>query len=89
MPNYGDLEKKQNKTISPICSQGVTLLGGVALLGEMCHWGWALRSQMLQPGPMWQSAAVHLEGELSAISPTPCLPACCHASRHDYNGLNL
>ena len=26
---------------------------------------------------------------LSAISPTPYLPAYCHASRHDDNGLNL
>ena len=27
--------------------------------------------------------------ELSAPSPVPCLPACCHASRHNDNGLNL
>ena len=27
--------------------------------------------------------------ELSAPSPALCLPACCHASSHDDNGLNL
>jgi hypothetical protein len=27
--------------------------------------------------------------ELSAPSPAPCLPACCHASCHDDNGLSL
>jgi hypothetical protein len=25
-----------------LLAQGVTLLGGVALLEEVCHWGWAL-----------------------------------------------
>ena len=27
--------------------------------------------------------------ELSAPSPTPCLPGCCHVSCHDDNRLNL
>jgi hypothetical protein len=27
--------------------------------------------------------------ELLAPSPAPCLPGCCHASRHNVNGLNL
>jgi hypothetical protein len=27
--------------------------------------------------------------ELLAPSPAPCLPACCHASHHDDNGLDL
>jgi len=27
--------------------------------------------------------------ELEAPSPAPCLPARCHISHHDYNGLNL
>ena len=27
--------------------------------------------------------------ELSAPPPAPCLPACCRASCHDDNGLNL
>jgi hypothetical protein len=27
--------------------------------------------------------------EISAPSPAPCLPPCCHASHHDDNGLNL
>jgi hypothetical protein len=27
--------------------------------------------------------------ELSVPSLAPCLPACCHASHHDDNGLNL
>ena len=26
---------------------------------------------------------------LMATSPAPCLPACCHISYHDDNGLNL
>lgn len=32
--------------------QQVALLGGGALLGEVCHWRWALRFQMLKPGPV-------------------------------------
>jgi hypothetical protein len=30
-----------------------------------------------------------LDVELSASSPAPCVPACCYASHHDDNGLNL
>jgi hypothetical protein len=33
--------------------------------------------------------AVDLDVELSAPSPAPCLPAHCHASCHDDNGLNF
>ena len=29
--------------------QGTALLGGVALLEEVCHCGWAVRSQKLKP----------------------------------------
>ncbi|CAO2646520.1 hypothetical protein LEMLEM_LOCUS27951, partial [Lemmus lemmus] len=52
----------------------VALLGGVALLEEVCH------SHFLLP--------VNLDFELSALSPAPCLTVSCHASRHDDNGLN-
>ena len=53
--------------------QGVTLkgLGGVALLEEVCHGGWALRFQNHKPGPMVLS--LDPDVELLATSPAPCL----------------
>jgi hypothetical protein len=48
---------------------------------------WALRFQMLKPGPVSLSLPADPEVELSDISPAPCLPACCHASHHDDNEL--
>ena len=65
---------------------------GVALLEEVCHWGWALRSQKLKPGPvahLFFLLPSHLDVELSATSLAPCLPLWHHASRHDNNGLDL
>jgi hypothetical protein len=54
--------------------------------------GWTLRFQTLK-----QSLVAHFlfllptdpDVELSATSPAPCSPACCYASCHDSNGLNL
>lgn len=39
--------------MSPNVPGGMTLLGDVTL-EEACHWAWAMRSQMLKLGPMWQ-----------------------------------
>jgi hypothetical protein len=64
----------------------------VALLEEVCHWGWALRSQKLKPGPvahLFFLLPSHLDVELSATSLAPCLPLWHHASLHDNNGLDL
>jgi hypothetical protein len=64
-------------------------------------WWWALR---LKPRPVQMRAFSQLpaednmassslpldqDAELSASPPAPCLPARCHASCHDDNGLNL
>jgi hypothetical protein len=50
---------------------------GVTLLEEMCHWGWALRSQMIKPGSMAHSLVpADPDIELSATSPVPWLPPC-------------
>ena len=65
---------------------------GVALLEEVCHWGWALKSQMLKLGLVSQFLFLlsdDLGVELSALSPAPCLSVCSHAPLRDDNGLNL
>ena len=66
-------------------------LGGVALVEEVCHWGWALVFQKHMPSPESLSlpAPVDPDAELSATSPAPCLPECSHAFHHDNNRLNL
>jgi len=63
---------------------------GVALLEEVCHCG----DGLLRPSPSCLRT-VHSwlpldeDIELSAPSPAPCLPGCCHASCYDDNELNL
>ena len=59
---------------------------GVALLEEVCHWGWALRFQKPMPGPTSLPAAWRVDVTLSSASPAPCLPVCHHTSHCD-NGL--
>jgi hypothetical protein len=49
--------------------------------------GWPLRSQKLKPVHFLLPA--DLDVKLSAPSPAPCLPAFCHVSCYDDNGLNL
>lgn len=66
-------------------------LGGVALLDDVCHWGWALGFQKLKLGPVALSFLLpgNLGLELSATSAALCLYLCYHASNHDDNGLSL
>ena len=71
--------------------QGVALLDrdlevwpvgvGVALLEEVCHWGWALgvSNAQVRPSVSLFLLPVFLYAELSATSPLSCLPACLHA----------
>ena len=61
---------------------------GVALLEEGCHWGWALRFQKPMPDLISHPPPASPDVELSTTSAVPCLPVCCHAPRHDNNGLN-
>ena len=56
----------------------MVLLGGVALLKEVCF---SLFFFFLVP--------VDQGVELSAPSPAPCLPTQGHAPHHDNNGLSL
>jgi len=50
-------------------------------LEEMYHWGQALRSWTLKPGPKSLSLpAANSDVELSDPSLVPCLPACRHVS---------
>jgi hypothetical protein len=56
----------------------------IALLEEVHHCCWALRSQMLL-----FLLSVNLNIELSAASPAPHFALCFHASCYDDNGLNL
>jgi hypothetical protein len=66
--------------------------GDMALLGELCHWGWVLSSLILKLHPVWIISFLVLadqDGELSCLFPAPGLPGGCHASHYDDNGLNL
>jgi hypothetical protein len=55
-------------------------------------WGkmWALKFQKPKSGPVAFSFILPIDPdvELSATSPTPCLPLCSHP-HHDDNGLNF
>lgn len=64
---------------------------GVAVLEEMCQWGWTLSFKMFKTGPVSHSFLLSTDPdvEFSATSPGPCLPVCCHDSYHDNIGLNL
>ena len=79
------------------CIKCRSLVGGSV---PLCRW--ALKSPMLRFCPVWDdslflaacrkhspSGYQDQDVELSAPSPAPCLLACCHASHHDENGLNL
>lgn len=61
----------------------------MALLEEMCHWGvWALRFQLLKPGPVSLSLFCHLlvpGVELWVPAEALCLPD----YHHDDNRLNF
>ena len=68
------------------------IIGGVALLEEVCHRGWALRFKKLKPDPVAHSLfLLPLDPDvgLSDTSLAPSLPACHHASHYDANGLHL
>jgi hypothetical protein len=56
-------------------------------------WRWDLRSYIVEAMPNVEDSPFLLpmdqDVELVATSRVPCLPACCHTSRHDDNGLNL
>ena len=73
--------------------QGVTLLGGVALLEEGPLWGWAFEVFYAQAMPSVGHSPllmpVNQDVEYSAPSPAPCLPECYHVSHHGDNRLNL
>jgi hypothetical protein len=52
---------------------------GVALLEEVCHWGWALRFQILKPSPVWHSLPAAYRSRCTTLSffssTTPaCMP---------------
>ena len=62
---------------------------GMALLQEVCHWGWALRFNKLKPSLVAQGLFLlpaDVGVELSGDSPAPSLPACHPASCYDVNG---
>ena len=50
---------------------------GVALLEEVCQWGWALRLQKLKPGPGAHSLfLLPADPEVELLAPpAPCLPS--------------
>jgi hypothetical protein len=74
-------------------SQGMALLGGVALLEEGSL-EMDFEVSKAQARAQWLSLSLSLQPadqgvEFSVPSPAPCLPVCCHASHGDDNGLNL
>ena len=61
-------------------AQGGALLGGVALLEEVCHCGcklWDPPPSCLKIAFSW--VPLDQDVECSVPSPAPCLPGCCHA----------
>ena len=76
--------------MAPIGSWRVALLGGLDLLEEMCHWGWALKFQMLKPVLVACSLfLVPAYVKILATFPAPYLFVCRHAFCHGDNVLNL
>ena len=68
----------------------VLLLGGVALLEEVCWCVGGLPVLKLHPEePVFFWLRLDQDVEYSVPSRSPCLPGCYHASLHDDNGLNL
>jgi hypothetical protein len=70
----------------------VALLGGVALLEEMRHYGGSLSGLLvLKFHPVSnQSFSLALDQDIELLAPpAPSLYAPCHASHCDDNGLNL
>ena len=61
------------------------LVGGSVSMVEECE---ALKAYA-KPRVSLFFLPIDQVGELSALSPAPCLPSCCHASHHDDNRLNL
>lgn len=66
---------------------------GVTLLEEPCHCGESFEFSYIQVMPSGAHSlyflSVDQDIELSVPSPAPCLPAHCHSSHHDSNGLDL
>lgn len=68
----------------------MTLLGGMALLGEVCHLRMGFKvsaAQATSTVVFWLPG--DLDVELLSPSPAPCLPGCCCVSHHDDNGVKL
>lgn len=58
--------------------------------GSVSVWGWTLRELPLSclRMPVFFCLPTEQDVGLSAPSPEPCLPGCCHASPHLDNGQN-
>ena len=80
--------------------QGVALLGSVALLHGCGLVGGSVLLYVLDFEVLYAQAMLSVvhslvllpvdqDVELSAPSPAPCLPECCHIYHHNGNGLNL
>lgn len=62
----------------------MALLGDMALLEDVCHWGVGFEVSDAQAKPrVTLPAACPSDAELSATFPAPCLSECCHASCYD------
>ena len=71
----------------------MALVGGVALLDEVCHYRGGLEVSYAPAIPSVAHSplllSIEQNVELSALSPAPSLSGCCRVSHHDDNGLNL
>lgn len=87
--NSGSLRKNGQHRLIFDCVES-TLVGGVALLEDICHWKWTMLFKMLKPGQVsYLLLPENPDIGLSTHSPEPCLHDCHEVFCQETASLNL